>query len=186
MVSAEVSCDLCLKEALKSTERAIIYSNAYTAEGISYKLTDLGNKLDSIGSDVVGIQLPSTIRLVCKSCKGLIERTHQLYVDLRRNREILRGRLDARDRELRGLASSCKQGSTSAFFPCRILMHASSCWGFGLHATILSLATTRFLSATPGGTFLRASTTATVNMDRFDALLRLSSRPRAIGARIRG
>ena len=112
MVSAEASCDLCLKEPLKSTERARIYTTTCTAAGISYKLTDLGNKLDSIGSDVVGVQVPSTTRLVCKSCKGLIERTHQLHVDLMRNKEVLRSRLeDARDRELCGAIGSHKQGS---------------------------------------------------------------------------
>ena len=31
MVSAEASCDLCLKEAIKSTERARIYSSTWTA-----------------------------------------------------------------------------------------------------------------------------------------------------------
>ena len=31
MVSAEASCDLCLKEALKSMERARIYSSTWTA-----------------------------------------------------------------------------------------------------------------------------------------------------------
>ena len=70
MVSAEASCDLCLKEALQRTGRARIYLSTCIAAGISYKLTDLGNKLDSIGSDVV--QLPSTTRLVCKSCMGLM------------------------------------------------------------------------------------------------------------------
>ena len=36
MVSGEVSCDLCLKEALKGTERARIYSSTWTGAGISY------------------------------------------------------------------------------------------------------------------------------------------------------
>ena len=31
MVSAEAACDLCLKEAIKSMERARIYSNTWTA-----------------------------------------------------------------------------------------------------------------------------------------------------------
>ena len=112
MVSAEASCDLCLKEPLKSTERARIYSTTCTAAGISYKLIDLGNKLGSIGSNVVGVQVPSITRLVCKSCKALIKRTHQLHVDLMWNKEVLRSRLeDARDCELRGAIGSHKQGS---------------------------------------------------------------------------
>ena len=61
MVSAEVSCDLCLKEALKAQkEQEYTRSNTCTPHiAISY-VADLGNKLDSIGSDVEGIQLPSS------------------------------------------------------------------------------------------------------------------------------